>query len=89
MFPRFLCLVGRHDFAVIHRISGMVQHIGCCRCKQEFVINHEVQAVLPWDDDFKAFYATEVVPGVPIYVPDPDNVARRLDRSNYTRKVPA
>jgi hypothetical protein len=40
----------------VQRFDRWVQKLRCERCGKYFGINHQVEAVLPWDDEFERFY---------------------------------
>ena len=76
------CLLGYHDMRSISRIGYAGEHVGCCRCKRQFGMNHDVRAILPWRcvaADYASVFG---------YRPDPQTVAQRLDPRNWKRFDP-
>lgn len=56
---KFLCFFGLHQYrriAGIKKLSTTTELIICKRCRKLFAINHELKALLPWDDELKTAY---------------------------------
>lgn len=54
---RWLCLnMPWHKWIHSFWASDRAEVFHCARCGTEWVANHEVQAVIAWDDETKAFY---------------------------------
>ena len=45
------CSVMGHDYVMVKRYSAKVQKIMCKRCHKVFGINHDVRAVVEWDQE--------------------------------------
>jgi hypothetical protein len=45
------CSILGHQYMIVKRYSKNVQKIACKRCHKVFGINHDVRAVLEWDDE--------------------------------------
>jgi transposase-like protein len=57
MFKRIVCLLFNHEFRLIQTFEPQKsQRVRCKRCNRDFVINHNVRAVLEWDKELEELY---------------------------------
>ena len=47
----FMCRLFGYDYSLLRKISATIREVKCGRCKQEFGMNDNVQALLPMDDE--------------------------------------
>ena len=43
----------KHDYRLVKKYDNNVQKLQCTKCNKYFGINHDVKAVLPWDNDLQ------------------------------------
>lgn len=48
----------RHKELRVMQEFGRTRKLRCDRCGKYFAMNDELQAVLPWDDEFEELYGT-------------------------------
>jgi hypothetical protein len=53
---RLICLLRGHIFYSVMWCSERCEKVRCRRCDRAYAINHEMRAVLPWDDETERFY---------------------------------
>lgn len=53
-----MCRLFGHDYKLLRKISPTIRELKCGRCKQEFGMNDNVQALLPLDDELLDCHAT-------------------------------
>lgn len=57
MIKKILCRIFKHNFKVIQTFKHVhVQRLRCQRCKKDFAINHNIKAMLPWDEELEELY---------------------------------
>lgn len=49
-----LCLFGKHKYKITRKISHNIQELKCIKCNKEVGINHDLQVVLPLDDELRS-----------------------------------
>ena len=46
-------LFGKHNYRLVKKYDNNVQKLKCTKCNKYFGINHNVKAVLPWDNELQ------------------------------------
>ena len=54
----FMCRLFGHDYKLLRKISATIREVKCGRCKQEFGMNDNVQALLPLNDELQECHNT-------------------------------
>jgi hypothetical protein len=50
------CLVWTHKYYFIEPLSDSSCKLGCKKCHQQFAMNNNVGAIVPWNPEFEEFY---------------------------------
>ena len=53
LLKKIKCWVFGHQYRLEKKYSNNVQKLNCKRCGEKFGINHDVRAVLPWDQELE------------------------------------
>ncbi|HAU2308160.1 TPA: hypothetical protein JBL23_16805 [Legionella pneumophila] len=56
MIKKIPCYFGFHKFYLEKELTRWLRKIGCRRCGKFYVMNDNLMAVLPWDEDFEKIY---------------------------------
>jgi hypothetical protein len=55
---KLFCLFGRHDYALVQKLTPHSRKIGCRVCRRMFGMNDDARAVIPWDGELEEMYRT-------------------------------
>ena len=50
-FRNIRCSMVGHRYVLVRRYDSNVQKLTCTRCHKVFGINHQVKAIVEWDDE--------------------------------------
>lgn len=51
-----ICTVFGHKLIILRQLSEHSEHLGCIRCLNYWVMNHEMMGFIPMDEDLMSLY---------------------------------
>lgn len=57
---RIICLILGHKYYRVRKLAYMSELVGCNRCGKFYGMNHDVRAILPFDQEMCDMYASMV-----------------------------